>query len=235
MGDQQRRAAKPGQQAAHFALHFLAQVAVQRTERLVQHQNFGPAHKDACQRSALLLSAGKLGRVALGKGFQPHGLQHFGAAGLAGGLVFFGFQAAEHVLLHGHVGEQGVVLEQQTHIALLGRQVDALSAVEQHPAIQHDAPLVWPDDACNAAQGHAFAAAGRTQKGGSSVPCRERSVESKAIKPLGHIYFQAHVRFPPCFCLRSSRLTASSTTAEITISTSTHCMAPASSLVRQSW
>ena len=48
-------------------------------------------------------------------------------------------------------------------------------------------------------------------------------------------HFQAHVRFPPCFCLRSSRLTASSTTAEITISTSTHCMAPASSLVRQSW
>ena len=74
VGDQQRRAAKPGQQAAHFALHFLTQVAVQRTERLVQHQNFGPAHKDACQRGALLLSAGKLGRVALGKGFQPHGL-----------------------------------------------------------------------------------------------------------------------------------------------------------------
>ena len=32
VGDQQRRAAKPGQQAAHFALHFFAQVAVQRTE-----------------------------------------------------------------------------------------------------------------------------------------------------------------------------------------------------------
>ena len=66
VGDQQRRSAKPGQQAAHFALHFLAQVAVQRTERLVQHQNFGPAHKDACQRGALLLSAGKLGRIISG-------------------------------------------------------------------------------------------------------------------------------------------------------------------------
>ena len=97
------------------------------------------------------------------------------------------------------------------------------------------AGIVRPDDACNAAQGHAFAAAGRAQKGGGSVPRRERSVEGKAIKPLGHIYFQAHARFPPCFCLRSSRFTASSTTAEITISTSTHCMAPASSLVRQSW
>ena len=147
----------------------------------------------------------------------------------------FLFQGTEDILFHGHVGEQCVVLEQQAHIALLGRQVDALSAVEQHPAIQHDASFVRPDDASNAAQGHAFAAAGRTQKGGSSVPCRERSVEGKTIKPLGHIYFQAHVRFPPCFCLRSSRFTASSTTAEITISTSTHCMAPVSSLVRQSW
>ena len=160
-----------------------------------------------------LLAAGKLGRVALGKGFQPHGLQHFGAAGLAGGLVFFGFQAAEHVLLHGHVGEQCVVLEQKAYAALLRRQVDVLGAVKQHPAVQYDAARIRLYETGNAAQGHAFAAAGRTQKGGGSVPCRERSVQGKTIKPLGHIYFQAHARFPPCFCLRSSRFTASSTTA----------------------
>ena len=40
---------------------------------------------------------------------------------------------------------------------------------------------------------------------------------------------------PPAFCFFSSRLTASSTTAEMTMSTSTHRMAPSSSLVRQSW
>ena len=235
VGHQQGRARKPGQQAAHFPFYFLAQVAVQRTERLVQHQDAGFGRQNAGQGGTLLLPARKRAGQALGQFLQPHGPQCLGTGGPAGGRVLFLFQGAEDILFHGHVGEQGVVLEQQTHIALLGRQVDALGAVEQHPSIQHDAPFVRPDDACNTAQGHAFAAAGCAQKGGGSVPCRERSVEGKAIKPLGHIYFQAHVRFPPCFCLRSSRLTASSTTAEITISTSTHCMAPASSLVRQSW
>ena len=46
--------------------------------------------------------------------------------------------------------------------------------------------------------------------------------------------FKTHAR-PPAFCFFSSRFTASSTTAEITISTSTQRMAPASSLVRHSW
>ena len=58
---------------------------------------------------------------------------------LRAGLVFFGFQAAEHVLLYGHVGEQCVVLEQQAHAALLRRQIDVQGAVKQHPAVQYDA------------------------------------------------------------------------------------------------
>ena len=167
----------------------------------------------------VLLSAGKLGRVALGKGFQPHGLQHFGAAGLAGGLVFFGFQAAEHVLLHGHVGEQCVVLEQQAHAALLRRQVDVLGAVKQHPAVQYDAARIRLYDTGNAAQGHAFAAAGRAQNGRGGAARGKVGVKGKAIQLFGNVHFKTHAR-PPAFCFFSSRFTASSTTAEITISTS---------------
>ena len=170
VGDQQGGACKVGQQAAHFAFHFLAQVAVQCAEGLVQHQDLRPAHKDAGQRGTLLLSAGKLGRAAARQLFQPHGVQHFRAAGLACSLVFFCFQAAEDVLFHGHVGEQGVILEQQAHAALLGRQVDVLFTVEQHGPVQYDTALVRFDDARNAAQGHALAAAGRAQNGGGGIP-----------------------------------------------------------------
>ena len=57
MGHEQGRAVKVGEQTSHFAFHFLAQVAVQRTERLVQHQDAGSARQDAGQRGTLLLPA----------------------------------------------------------------------------------------------------------------------------------------------------------------------------------
>ena len=70
--------------------------------------------------------------------------------------------------------------------------------------------------------------------GGGGIACCELRAKGEAVEPFGDLDVQAHVCFPPCFCLRSSRLTASSTTAEMTMSTSTHCIAPISSLVRQS-
>ena len=234
VGHQQGSARKVCQQAAYLALYLLPQVAVQRAERLVQHQDAGLAHQNARQRGALLLSAGKLGRVALGKRFQPHGAQHFGAGGAAGGRVFFCLQAAEDILLHGHVGEQGVVLEQQPYAPLLRRQVDVLCTVKQHPPVQHDASAVRLYDACNASQCHAFAAAGSTQQSGGGVAGGKGGAEGEAVQLFFNADFKAHFR-PPAFCFFSSRFTASSTTAEMAISTSTHRMAPSSSLVRQSW
>ena len=234
VGDQQGGACERGQQAAHFALHFFPQVAVQGAERLVQHQDAGAAHQDAGQGGALLLAAGQLGRTVPGHLFQTHGPQHIPAAGPAGGGVFFGLQAAEDVLLHRHVGEQGIVLEQQPHTPLLGRQVDAFFAVKQHPAVQHNAAPVGLDDAGDAAEGHAFAAARGPQNRRGGVSGGEPGPEGEAVKGFFNVDFQAHAR-TPAFCLRSSRFTASSTTAEMAMSTRTHCMAPASSLVRQSW
>ena len=230
---EQSRAVKPGQQAAHFALYFLAEVTVQCAERLVQHQDAGLARQNAGQRSALLLPARKLTGQAVGQFLQPHGAQGLRAGHFAGGGVLLLFQRAEDVLLHRHIREQRVVLEQQAHVPLLRGQVDALLAVEQDTAIQHDAAAVGSDDARNAAQGHAFAAAGCAEDGGGIARCELRA-KGEAVEPFGDLDVQAHVCFPPCFCLRSSRLTASSTTAEMTMSTSTHCIAPLSSLVRQS-
>ena len=234
VGHQQGSARKVCQQAAHLALYLLPQVTVQRTERLVQHQDAGLAHQNACQRGALLLSAGKLGGEALCKRFQPHGAQHLAAGGAAGGGVFFRFQPAKDILLHGHVGKQGVVLEQQPHAPLLWRQVDVLRTVEQHPPVQHDAPAVRFYDASDAPQCHAFTAAGSAQQSGGGVAGGKSGAEGKAVQLFFNVDFKAHF-LPPAFCFFSSRFTASSTTAEMAISTSTHRMAPSSSLVRHSW
>ena len=182
----------------------------------------------------MLLPAGKLDGVALGKRLQPHGAQHLGAGGAAGGVVFFRLQTAEDILLHSHVGEQGVVLEQQPYAPLLRRQVDVLHTVKQHPPVQHDASAVRLYNACNAPQCHAFAAAGSAQQGGGGVAGGKGSTEGEAVQLFFNVDFKAHFR-PPAFCFFSSRFTASSTTAEMAISTSTHRMAPSSSLVRHSW
>ena len=211
-----------------------AKFASRRAEGLVQHQDAGLAHQNARQRGALLLSAGKLGGVALGKRFQPHGAQHLSAGGAAGGGVFFRLQAAEDILFYGHVGEQGVVLEQQSHAPLLRRQVDVPVTVKQHPPVQHDASAVRLYDACNAPQGHAFAAAGSTQQSSRGVAGGKGGAEGEAVQLFFNANFKAHFR-APAFCFFSSRFTASSTTAEMAISTSTHRIAPSSSLVRHSW
>ena len=227
MGHQQSGARKICQQAAYLALYLFPQVTVQRAEGLVQHQDAGLAHQNACQRGALLLPAGKLGGIALGKRLQPHGTQHFGAGSAAGG-------GAEDILFYGHIGEQRIVLEQQSHAPLLRRQVDVLRTVEQHPSVQHDASAVRLYDARDAPQCHAFTAAGSAQQGGGGVAGGKGSTEGEAVQLFFNVDFKAHFR-PPAFCFFSSRFTASSTTAEMTISTSTHRMAPSSSLVRQSW
>ena len=180
------------------------------------------------------MPAGKLGGAALGKCLQPHGAQHLGAGSAAGSGVFFRLQTAEDILFYGHIGEQRIVLEQQSHAPLLRRQIDVLCAVEQHPPVQHDASAVRLYDACNAPQCHAFAATGSAQQGGGGVAGGKGGAESEAVQLFFNVDFKAHFR-APAFCFFSSRFTASSTTAEIAISTSTHRMAPSSSLVRQSW
>ena len=67
--------------------------------------------------------------------------------------------AAEDILLHGHIREQRILLEEVADPALLGWQVDLLLAVEEHPVAEHDAPLVGRHDTGDALQGHALAAA----------------------------------------------------------------------------
>ena len=62
-----RRDAEPLLQAAQLDLHLLAQHLVERAERLVEQQHGRLDDDRARERDALLLSAGQLPRIAVGK------------------------------------------------------------------------------------------------------------------------------------------------------------------------
>ena len=64
-------------QALELQLHGLAQVAVERRERLVQQEEFRPVDDRARQGHPLLLAAGKLTRLAAVEAAQPNLLQGF--------------------------------------------------------------------------------------------------------------------------------------------------------------
>ena len=146
--------------------------------------------------------------------------------------------AGGDVLGRGHVGEQGVLLEQVAHLPFLGRQIDLCSAVEQGHTVQHDLALVRSQNPCDAPQCHGFAAAGGSQQGQTFVFRFKPDFQLKVSHFLTNIHGKGHQRpppFPVCRWRVSSRFTASRNTAEMAMFTSTHFNAPRSSLVRQSW
>ena len=61
--------------ALQLALHLLAQLQVERAERLVEQQHLRLADQRARQRHALALAARQLRRPALADVRQPHQLQ----------------------------------------------------------------------------------------------------------------------------------------------------------------
>ena len=75
MRDEQRGQPEAALQAAHLELHLLAQLAVERAERLVEQQQPRLEHGGAGERDALLLAARKLLWQALGHAVELDHLQ----------------------------------------------------------------------------------------------------------------------------------------------------------------
>ena len=69
--------------ALDLELHLLAQVLVERAERLVEQENVGIEDEAARERHALLLAARQLARVALRKCRQADEVEHAVGARLA--------------------------------------------------------------------------------------------------------------------------------------------------------
>ena len=70
-----------------------------------------------------------------------------------------------NVLRHGHVGEEGILLEEIPHLPLLGRQVDMPLTVKKHLAVQDNPPPVRPLNTSNTLEGQALAATRGAQQG----------------------------------------------------------------------
>ncbi len=113
----------------------LAHLGVQGAERLVQQEHARLDGQGAGQGHALLLAAGQLGRIALAQALQLDQREQFldplGDLGLLrplGGRA--DPQAEGDVVGHGHVAEQGVVLEHHAHPPLARGQGQEVLAVQ---------------------------------------------------------------------------------------------------------
>ena len=73
-------------------------------------------------------------------------------------------QAGLHILPDGHMRKQRVLLKKIPHFSLLGRHIDFLFRVIQHPAIQGDPAGIRRLDTRDTFERHALSAAGRFQQ-----------------------------------------------------------------------
>ena len=127
-------------QVAHLDLHLLAQFFVERRERLVHQQNARLEDDGACQCHTLLLAPGKLVDLSIAEPRELHQVE--GAAhallDLSAGKTAQ-LQGIGEVARHGHVGKEGIVLEDHADVALVGwRQRDVPVAEPDLAAIRTD-------------------------------------------------------------------------------------------------
>src|SRR5712692_1499825 len=116
-------------------LHLLPQLEVQRTERLVEEQDLGFVDHGPSQGDALALATRQLVRPALVQPDQAHHPQRAIDPLLA--LCrrdALDPQPVADVVAYGHVGEEGVVLEDRVRLALVRRHRGDVAPAELDPA-----------------------------------------------------------------------------------------------------
>jgi hypothetical protein len=125
-----------------LALHLLAELQVERPERLVEEQHLRPVDDRPRERDALALPAGELHGLAVAEALEPDDRQRLvGAAAPVRALDAFHPEAVLDVVADGHVREERVVLEDGVHVPVVGRPVRDVDAAEP------DAPGVGPLEA----------------------------------------------------------------------------------------
>ena len=124
-------------QAAQPAAQFFAHLGVERAKRFVEQQHPGLDGQRARQRNSLALAARQLRGIAIGKPVQLHKLQKFhhpaSDLGIGGANPSrFDAQAEGDILEHRHVPKEGVVLKDETDVAVARMQVRRFFAGKQH-------------------------------------------------------------------------------------------------------
>ena len=135
VGDVDRGDAERAQQRVDLQAQRVAQLGIQRRQRLVEQQRARPDGDGAGQCHALPLTARELVDAAIGESRDLHHRQHLRDARLDLGVGHLpDLQAVADVPGHRHVGKQRIGLEHHADIALLDRQVRDVDPVEQHLA-----------------------------------------------------------------------------------------------------
>ena len=112
-------------------LQLLAQLQVERAERLVEQERLRPVHDRARERDALALAAGELRRLAAAVALEPDERERLaGAPPPLGARHLLHAEPVLDVLLHGHVREERVVLEDRVDVAGVRRQLRDVLAAE---------------------------------------------------------------------------------------------------------
>ncbi len=139
-------------------LHLLAQLEVERAERLVEQEHRRRVDNGARERDALPLASGELGRPAAADVGETDALEHVVRLRPALALRHAAdAQPVFHVLEHGHVREERVVLEHGVHVALRRRDASDVDAGEL------DVAGVRPLEAGYDAQRRRLAGSGRAE------------------------------------------------------------------------
>ena len=114
----------------------LAELQVERAERLVEQEHSRLVDERAPERDALLLPARELPRLALREPGEPDELEHLAHAALQLALRdALSLEPERDVVLDRHVREERVALEDGVDVALVGREPDDVLVAEE------DAPL----------------------------------------------------------------------------------------------
>ena len=120
--------------ALQFELHLLAELDVERTERLVQEQRGRPIHERTCKRDALLLPAGELARVPALETFERYHSEH-----LVHALCMLAARHAFHlepecdVVVDRHMRKKGVLLKDHVDRPPIRRDRRGVFSVEEDP------------------------------------------------------------------------------------------------------
>ena len=152
--DEDRRDLQLALDFADRAAQFLADLCIERAERLVHQQHLRPVRQGARHRDALLLSTRQLRRQPIIHAVQRHELQQFLAPRAALRSLHLAHAQRElDVVADRHVAEQRVVLEDEPDFAIARRHVrDVL-------AVQRDGAMIDLGESGDGAQQRALAAA----------------------------------------------------------------------------
>jgi len=135
MGHVQGRDARAPEDEAKLVNELLAQGAIKRGQRLVEHQQARPGSKGACQRDALLFAAREFCDLPTLKALKVHGIKHFRDTLRDGGTrpVLHAWAKCD-IPEHIEVRKEGVVLEDEAKVAQVCRRWSEITTVPKHGA-----------------------------------------------------------------------------------------------------